>query len=315
MTFLCDNGRLQEGDGVQESRLFKIVYELLDKGQSTAPALAQRFEVSVRTIYRDIDAISSAGIPIYATQGKGGGIRILDNFVLDRSLLSRKEQEQILMALQGLSATEGCPGTELLTKLGCLFQARNANWIEVDFSDWFANKPGEDSFHTMKSAIFGSRLLTFQYYGANGESTARRVEPLKLVFKSKAWYLYAFCLQRQAFRFFKCTRMKELQIQEEVFSREIPSAAVCHTSATAEQTIPVTLRFDSKMAFRVYDEFTDTVVQDSQGHYIVQTDLPDSDFLYSYLFSFGDSVEVLEPEAVRKALKEKLAALQKKYET
>lgn len=117
---------------MQESRLFRIVYYLLDKGKSTAPELAEKFEVSVRTIYRDIDIISSMGIPVYAMQGKGGGITLLDNFVLDKSLLSAKEKEQILMALQGIIATEQNNADELLTKSGSLFQAKNTNWIEVD---------------------------------------------------------------------------------------------------------------------------------------------------------------------------------------
>ena len=121
---------------MRESRLFRIVYYLLQNGKATAPELAQKFEVSIRTIYRDIDAISSTGIPIYATQGKGGGIFILNDYTLDKSLLSEQEQEQMLTALQGMTATTGKNANELLTKLSGLFQIKSANWIEVDFSDW-----------------------------------------------------------------------------------------------------------------------------------------------------------------------------------
>ena len=118
---------------MQMNRLFKIVYYLLERGKSTAPELADKFEVSIRTIYRDLDAISAAGIPIYATKGKGGGIFIMQDFVLDKSLLSEAEKEQILMALQGISATENNQSEELLIKLGGLFQSKVTNWIEVDF--------------------------------------------------------------------------------------------------------------------------------------------------------------------------------------
>ena len=124
---------------MEQSRLFKIVYHLLEKGKSTAPELADKFEVSVRTIYRDLDAISSAGIPVYATQGKGGGIFIMQDFVLDKSLLSQREKEQILMALQGISITEHNQSDELLIKLSRLFQSKVTNWIEVDFSEWYKN--------------------------------------------------------------------------------------------------------------------------------------------------------------------------------
>ncbi len=120
---------------MRESRLFRIVYYLLQNGKATAPELAQKFEVSIRTIYRDIDSISSAGIPIYATQGKGGGISILNDYTLDKSLFSEQEQEQMLTALQGMIATTEKNSNELLIKLNGLFQIKSTNWIEVDFSD------------------------------------------------------------------------------------------------------------------------------------------------------------------------------------
>lgn len=120
---------------MQINRLFQIIYHLLENGKSSAPELAQKFEVSVRTIYRDLDTLSAAGIPIYATQGKGGGISLLEDYVLDRSLFSEKEKEQILLALQGIASVEGGNANELLSKLSALFQIKGTDWIEVDFSD------------------------------------------------------------------------------------------------------------------------------------------------------------------------------------
>ena len=144
---------------MQENRLFKIVYYLLERGKSTAPELAERFEVSIRTIYRDLDAISAAGIPIYAIQGKGGGISLLQNYVLDKSILSDQEKEKILMALQGLIAIEDKKTDELLSKLGGLFQSKISNWIEVDFSDWVSNTHKQDTFNLIKEAIFNRRIF------------------------------------------------------------------------------------------------------------------------------------------------------------
>ncbi len=300
---------------MQESRLFRIIYYLLDKGKSTAPELAEKFEVSVRTIYRDIDIISSMGIPVYAMQGKGGGITLLDNFVLDKSLLSTREKEQILMALQGIIATEPNNSDELLTKLGSLFQTKNTNWIEVDFSNWVKRNSSQDIFQLMKSAIFSRNVISFQYFSSNRESTKRRVEPLKLVFKSKDWYLYGFCLIRNDYCFFKLTRIKEMEIQAEVYSREIPSTCSIGKQMDIQNAIAVTLKFDQDMAFRAYDEFAEGVTEDKQGNLYVRTNLPDSDTLYSYLFSFADSVEIVEPENIREQVKNKLAAMQKKYVT
>lgn len=300
---------------MQESRLFRIVYYLLNNGKATAPQLAEKFEVSVRTIYRDIDIISGMGIPIYAAQGKGGGITLLDHFVLDKSLLSGQEQDQILMALQGMTATKQNPSNDLLTKLGGLFQSKTANWIEVDFSNWIQNNPGQDSFNLIKSAIFSRNVISFQYYGSHGVRTQRRVEPLRLVFKAKDWYLYGFCLMRKDYRFFKLTRMREIELQAEVYSRELPATHVVEQTKAIEHTIPVTLKFDRTMAYRVYDEFAEDVTEDAQGNLYVQTNLPSHDALYSYLFSFADHAEVLEPEHIREQVKEKLAAMQRKYVT
>ena len=168
---------------MQESRLFKIVYYLLEHEKSTASELAEKFEVSVRTIYRDIDALSSAGIPIYATQGKGGGIYLLDNFVLDRSVFSDNEKEQILTALKGISAADGNNLDELLTKLRALFEIKESSWIEVDFTSWYKKKPKQDIFRLLKDAIFSKNVVKFKYFNRNREMSERKVQPIQLVFK------------------------------------------------------------------------------------------------------------------------------------
>ena len=121
---------------MQESRLFKIVYHLLDKGQATAPELAEKFEVSVRTIYRDIDALSGAGIPVYAEAGRNGGIHLMNDFVLDKAVLSEEEKQEILTALQSVNSTNNMGSNQTLQKLSAIFHISSENWLEVDFSRW-----------------------------------------------------------------------------------------------------------------------------------------------------------------------------------
>lgn len=300
---------------MQENRFFKIVYYLLEKGKSTAPELAERFEVSIRTIYRDIDAISAAGIPIYATQGKGGGISLLQNYVLDRSILSDQEKEKILMALQGLIATEDKKADELLSKLGGLFQSKISNWIEVDFSDWVSNTHKQDTFNAIKEAIFNRHIITFSYYGSSGKRVNRTVEPIKLIFKSKDWYLCGYCLLRNDFRFFKLTRIRKIEVLPGTFTREASNIPQIKTAISNEQTIPVKLKFNPQAAFRVYDEFPDRITEDSDGNLYVTIDLPDNEVMYSYLFSFGNSVEVIEPKIVRDNIKNILYLMLNKYDT
>ncbi len=300
---------------MEQSRLFKIVYHLLEKGKSTAPELAEKFEVSIRTIYRDLDTISAAGIPIYATQGKGGGIFIMQDFMLNKSLLSEQEKEQILMALQGISATEHNQTDELLMKLSGLFQSKVTNWIEVDFSEWYKNTPNYDVFNLIKNAIFNQYTITFSYFAREGNYSNRTVEPIKLIFKNKDWYLYGFCLLRNDFRFFKLTRIKDLEISSDTFIREVKSSHEIETVIKNKNFIHAKLKFSLKVAFRVYDEFTDNVSKDNQGNLYVNIDLPDNETLFSYILSFGDNVEILEPDYLRHSMKEKLALMLEKYIT
>ena len=299
---------------MEQGRLFKIVYYLLDKGKATAPELSEKLEVSVRTIYRDLDALSAAGIPIYTAQGKGGGIFLLPKFVLDKSLLSQQEKEQILMALQSISATVTCQINELLTKLGGLFQSQNANWIEVDFSDWHKNTLSAEVFDQIKDAIFTRRKIKFSYFAGEGGCTTRTIEPIKLVFKSKDWYVYGFCLLRNDFRFFKLTRIKDLELLPETFLRRVECPPTLKTVLRHELLIPVKLKFAHQAAFRVYDEFTDAVSKDTQGNLYVTANLPEKT-LFSYILSFGDTVEILEPDDLRRNMKEKLTLMTEKYRT
>lgn len=299
---------------MEPGRLFKIVYYLLDKGKTTAPELAEKLEVSVRTIYRDLDALSAAGIPIYTAQGKGGGIFILPEFVMDKSLLSPQEKEQILMALQGLSATENAQTDELLTKLCGLFLSQRANWIEVDFSGWYKNTVRADVFDQIRDAIFSTHKIRFTYFAGEGSCTTRTVEPIKLVFKSKDWYLYGFCLLRNDFRFFKLTRIKDLELLPETFLRRAADMPAPKVAIQNEPLIPVKLKFAPEAAFRVYDEFTDAVSKDTQGNLYVTVNLPEKT-LFSYILSFGDTVEILEPDTLRHSMKEKLGHMAEKYKT
>lgn len=309
---MCYN--IREVMKMRESRLFRIVYYLLQNGKATAPELAQKFEVSIRTIYRDIDSISSAGIPIYATQGKGGGISILNDYTLDKSLFSEQEQEQMLTALQGMVATTEENSNELLTKLSGLFQINSTNWIEVDFSDWAHRTPQQDTFNIIKEAIFQKRVISFCYFSGKGNKEKRNVRPIRLVFKSKSWYLYSFCLLRNDYRFFKLTRIKELEMLSETFTQDFTPTKI-EKQIQVENTVAVKLKFDRQAAFRVYDEFTDSITEDSQGNLYVQIDLPDNEVLYSYVMSFSDSVEVIEPQSIREQMKKILQKMQEKYRT
>jgi len=298
---------------MKQNRYFQMVYLLLEKGRMTAGELAERFAVSVRTIYRDIDILSAAGIPAYATQGKGGGIAIQDHFVLNKSILSEQEQKQILMALHGIKIVYDENIDSLLSKLGSAFQQENVNWLEIDFSSWKRGEGGKDTFNMLKSAIFKSKRVSFRYINGKGESTERLVEPLKLVFKNTDWYLYGYCRIRNDFRLFKLSRIAKPEMTNDLFSRQIPNEIFAETEKFEIEMIHVALLFDKNMSFRVYDDFDGGITENPDGSLFVETALPANERLFSYIFSFGDKVEVVAPKNIRDEVRLRAKKIQDKY--
>lgn len=297
---------------MKNNRLFKILYYVLEKGKVTANELAEKYEVSIRTIYRDIDVLSSAGIPIYATQGKGGGIEIADDFVLKKSFLSENEQEQILIALKGLELTNKEYENELLTKLTALFKTKNTNWIEVDFTNWQRSKSYDELFKDIKSAIINKNIVSFTYFSSNKKETSREVKPIRLLFKGWDWYVYAFCLSRNDFKYFKLSRIKEFEILSNTFEDDFDNI-VLKKEMEYEETVFVKVKFDRKMAFRVYDEVSSAIEEDEDGNLYATVELPNNYNLYNYIFSYGDAAEVLEPKEIRDKIKNIINFMDKKY--
>ena len=297
---------------MKDNRLFRILYYILEKEKVTANELADKFEVSVRTIYRDIDSISSVGVPIFTTQGKGGGIKIDNEFILNKSLFDANEKEQIIAALQGLEKTNEAYKSELITKLSALFKIKNSNWIEIDFTSWGSNNTYQDLFNTLKIAIINKNIIFFSYISSKGEKIDRKVKPIRLLFKEQDWYLYAFCLLRNDFRYFKLSRIKDLEVlainYEDNFENEVLKKELKY-----ENIVNIKLKFDKSVAFRVYDEFNEAIVEDEKVNLYVEIKIPNNYKLYNYIFSFGANVEILEPEEIRTQFKNMINEIAKKY--
>ena len=284
------------------NRLFEILYILLQKKKVTAKELAEKFEVSTRTIYRDIEALSMANIPVYMSKGKDGGIGVLEEYVLNKSILSEEEQNQILYALQSLEKMNGQTEKDVLEKMSVIFNKKVNDWIKIDFSDWSPTK--ENSFQIIKSAILNKQLIEFTYYNSSSEKTLRIVEPLQIWFKDKSWYLISYCRLKKDYRFFKLTRIKEIKLLEEHFEREIPKQ---NEEEKNLKNILLELEISKEMAFRVYDEFdTNQITKKADGNFIVKADFPENDWVYSFILSFGEYVKVLNPNDVKKIIKDKL---------
>ncbi|MCL2378948.1 MAG: YafY family transcriptional regulator [Defluviitaleaceae bacterium] len=299
---------------MQTSRMFEIIYLLLTHENMKARELAERFGVSTRTIYRDVDALSLAGIPVYMEKGRNGGIRLLPEFVLNKSILSEREQNEILTALQGHSFIGDGKAGQVLHRLSGIFNKAVVNWLEVDFSDWSFGDG--DIFDNFKTAILERRIAEFDYYSTYGEKTHRRVEPIQLWFKSKAWYLKGFCLKKQDIRLFKLLRVNNLAVTNESFEKRDLLAAEPAPSSEAYNMPDITmrLRIAPAMAYRVYDEFAEDMVEKQpDGSYMVTVTWPEDNWVYGFLLSFGGHIEVLAPERMREIIKGKALEIAGQY--
>ena len=299
---------------MQIKRLFEITYILLNKKIVTAKELAEHFAVSTRTIYRDIDAINLAGIPVYTDKGKGGGIKLLPDFVFNKSILNEQEQNDILFALQSLSGIKAAETDQVLKKLSAIFNKDTPRWLEVDFSDWGA--ANNQTFNNFKTAILEHRITEFDYYNTKGEMIRRRAEPLQLLFKSKSWYVKAFCLIRLDMRLFKLSRVHNLVVLDDKFTnREIFANSSVPDSVSCNNGVEVfKFKISPKMACRVYDEFgLESIKKQKDGSFAVSISCPEDDWVYGMILSYGEYMEVLKPEHVRKIIKKKSRQILKKY--
>lgn len=302
------------------SRLLSMVYLLMNKETVTAKELAERFEVSVRTVYRDVETLSMAGIPVYTRTGRNGGISLTEQFVLNKMLVTKEDQEQILAALASLKETGAGREDETLEKLGDFFQAEPQNWVSIDFSDWSGRR--KEMFEEIRAAILSHTVLSFDYYGQYGEMTRRIVEPIQLLFKDYTWYLRAFCREREDMRQFKILRMKRMTMLEEKFTpRQIElreedqeETAKDQQQVGGEVFPQISLWIDKKEAYRIYDRFEEeeiTVLPD--GNFKVRMNCILDDWVYGMILSFGPSAKVLEPETVRTEIKKRIHEMGEKY--
>lgn len=297
---------------MKANRLFEIIYVLLDKKKVTAKELAEHFEVSTRTIYRDIEDISAGGIPIYMSKGKNGGISLLPGYVLDRTVLSEEEKTDILSALQSLNALDKSSVEETLSKLSSFFGDNIQGYYEIDLNDW--GNSIKEQFEKSKQAILSKKLLSFEYLSSLNKRSKRIVEPYKLWFKEKNWYLKAYCLNKNAMRIFRFSRMRKVEILEEQFEARALDLTNNNEYQTPCRTTEVVMKIDSDMEYRVLDEFFDKdVVQNKDGSFTVRMNYIEDAWLYGYILSFGSSAKVLSPPELQNTIQKILQKMTDNY--
>ncbi|EAE1482259.1 YafY family protein [Listeria monocytogenes] len=305
-------------------RLMSIVLILLDKERISAQELADRFEVSLRTIYRDIDAIDLAGVPIRSTPGVGGGFEIMPNYKMDSKVFSTADLSAILMGLSSLSnMVRGDELINSLAKIKSFIPADRAKEIElkanhiyIDLSQWTGNNNIQPHVEIIKVALQENKLLTFEYIAHQGNKTVRIVEPYQLVMKSSHWYLYGYCQNRNDFRLFRLSRMSGLKILEDTFTlRDFRKPQLEMEDIVAVMQIEIKIRIHQSIIDRVLDYCSyENFYPDGEEHYIVSFPFIENEYHYDILLSFGDKCECLEPLHIREKMKRRIYDIVSIYE-
>ncbi|MCU6712602.1 YafY family transcriptional regulator [Paenibacillus sp. J5C_2022] len=307
-------------------RLLSIIILLLNRRMMQAKELAERFEVSVRTIYRDIEAINAAGIPIVTFQGMNGGIGLAEGYRLDRNIMTNDELAAIVTALRSISTSYGNEQhRQLMEKINSVvppayseeFQQKT-NRVLVDLSPWDGNERLQPKLQLLKEAVDRSMIVTFSYTNAQGEASHRWAEPHTLILKGRQWYVQAYCLKKEQFRLFKLKRMKELELAEgkTFVRREMPAQEPVINNSRYEPSgmTEFVLRFHADSRYLAEECFGVEELQAcDDGSWRVRKAYPEDEWLYSYILSLGHHAEVLEPPHLREIIAKRAEQIMKIY--
>lgn len=297
-------------------RLIGILSILLQKDMITAPELAERFEVSRRTINRDIEDLCKAGIPICTRQGANGGISIMDDYRIERTLLSSKEMQEILAGLRGLDSISGNNKYGLLMEklqAGSSDFMRGNQSILIDLSSWYKASLAP-KIEMLREAIDNRYMVDFDYYAPGGESS-RRIEPYYLVFRWSSWYVWGWCAARDDYRLFKLNRMDKLKVTDVKFARRTVPMPDILNEHIFPGGIKVKALFSADCKWRLVEEFGPHCFKEQpDGRLLFCADYTDKEYLVNWILTFGSKAELLEPVSIRYELLETVKSLTNIYE-
>ena len=296
-------------------RLIGILSVLLQEEKTTAPELAERFEVSRRTINRDIEDLCKAGIPIQTAQGIGGGISIMEGYRMDRTILTSKDMQVILAGLRSLDSVSGSSYYgQLMEKI----QAGSSDFVSgrdsilIDLSSWYKGTLAP-KIEVIQDAIENRQYLKFKYFAPSGESK-RTIEPYYIIYKWTSWYVYGWCLKRKDFRLFKLNRMDKVTMSKDTFEcRNVPAPEISAGPIEPRDIILKAL-FEPDMKWRLVEEFGPECYEVSEdGRLLLVEKYFDIENMVMWLLTFGDKVEVLEPPEAREKLRDIAGAMGRMY--
>jgi len=290
-------------------RLIAIVMILLERDKISARELAEMFEVSLRTIYRDLDSINLAGIPILATSGPGGGVEILKTYKVEKRLFSTADITALLMGLGNVQSN--MPSGKVVGTLAKVkgmippeeqkeFDFR-ANQIKIDMTPWLFAGGLTDTIEIVKMALDKMRIIRFDYSDIRNIKSSREIEPYRLLLKGEDWYVQGYCLNRDDYRTFKLVRMKNIRVAEQTFEiRDKPFNKLNSLQLNDQTMVPVKLRIHQDIRDIIITRFgEDCLSADGQEHYLADVHLPIDDLACRYLLGLGNKCICIEPEEMR----------------
>ena len=290
---------------MKTDRLIGILSVLLQEDRTTAPELAKKFEVSRRTINRDIEDLCRAGIPVRTAQGVGGGISIMDGYRMDRTILTSKDMQMILAGLRSLDSVSGSSYYgQLMEKIqaGSSAFITGRDSILIDLSSWYRDSLAP-KIETIQDAIGDRRLVRFRYFAPSGESE-RTVEPYYLVFQWSSWYLWGWCTTRKDYRLFKLNRMDRITETDKGFDCRNAPVPDLSNEKIFPGGIKVKAFFAPDMKWRLVEEFgPHCFAEADDGRLLFTADYTDLDSFITWIMTFGAKAEVLEPAEAREIIR------------
>lgn len=306
-------------------RLLSIIVILLNKDNITAKELANRFEVSVRTIYRDIETINLAGIPIVSNQGRDGGFSILDNYKMNHQLLTLDDMTSIVVALKNIGNFSDNKHIDLtIDKISNIVPKDKKEEFDYHFNEliicdlpwgYRANSEDKEKYKIIYEGIIKEKLLDIGYINRDGNITERRIEAMSLVLKGLNWYIFSYCHLRNDYRFFKLSRIHKVKLLEENFSRrEVRYEDFKNKNICKNNMVDLVLKFSPEVQQRVGEFFHEENIKiDENGYIVVRISFPEDEWVYSMILSYGEFVEVLEPHYIKEIIKDRAKKIYEKY--
>ncbi|MDN7228295.1 YafY family protein [Planococcus liqunii] len=280
-------------------RLISIVMILLQKEIVSASEFSRLFDVSKRTIQRDIEALGYANIPIYAEHGAEGGYALMDEYKLDKRLVNSQDLENILVSLGGYDQLITNPEIQMtIQKIKSMTSLETTAKLDLSFYDWSGRSEIKEDITLINQAIGKNWLLTFEYVDQGGKRSCRVVEPYRLRLMEMHWYLFAYCLERKDYRTFKLTRMIDIK-QEGSFSPRSDLESIKDQKHSGQsELVPVQLLVDVVVRDQFIERYgKSSVTEMTAESYLVKIELPESHFAYQFVAGFGNKVKILEPHS------------------